>query len=101
MFKFYPALGLNIQLGPQFGFLLDGERKYDNPFLGTSSDDITDYYNKSDVSVSLGAGYDFGFGLNIDARYNIGVKDINDEASSEPVKSRVFLISLGWNFLKE
>jgi hypothetical protein len=30
MLKYYPVLGLNIQVGPQFGFLLDGERKYDN-----------------------------------------------------------------------
>src|SRR5687767_10389832 len=26
MIKFYPVLGLNLQVGPQFGFLLDGER---------------------------------------------------------------------------
>jgi len=100
MFKFYPVLGLNLQVGPQFGFLLDGERKYDNP-LFSGSEDITDYYKQSDVSVSVGAGYDFGFGLGIDLRYNLGVKDINNEANGEAVKSRVILVSLGWNFLRE
>lgn len=99
MLKFYPVGGLNLQLGPQFGFLIDGERKYDTVF-GSGSSDITDYYKESDVSVSLGAGYDFGFGLGLDARYNLGVKDINNAANGEAVKSRVFLISLGWNFLK-
>lgn len=97
--KFYPIGGLNIQAGPQFGFLLDGERKYENAF-GTIKDDIKDSYKSSDVSISLGGGYDFGFGLGLDVRYNIGVKDINDEVNGDPAKSRIFLISLGWNFLQ-
>jgi hypothetical protein len=99
IFKFYPIGGLNIQLGPQFGFLLEGEREFDT-ILGSGSQDVTDYYKESDVSVSVGAGYDFDFGLGVDLRYNIGVKDINDAASGEEVKSRIFLVSLGWNFLK-
>jgi hypothetical protein len=99
MLKFYPIGGFNFQVGPQFGFLLAGERKYDT-FVGTGSKDITDYYKSSDVSVSLGLGYDFGFGLGLDARYNLGVKDINNASNGDPVKSRVFLLSLGWNFLK-
>jgi hypothetical protein len=97
--KFYPIGGLNIQAGPQFGFLLDGERKYESAF-GTIKDDIKDSYKSSDVSISLGGGYDFGFGLGLDVRYNIGVKDINDEVNGDPAKSRIFLISLGWNFLQ-
>jgi hypothetical protein len=99
MIKLYPVAGLNLQLGPQFGFLVAGERKYDN-VLFTGSKDITDAYKKSDVSFSAGAGYDFKFGLNLDMRYNIGVKDINNLANEQPVKSRVFLISIGWNFLR-
>jgi hypothetical protein len=99
MLKFYPIGGLNIQLGPQFGFLLDGEREYDS-FLGSGSEDITDYYKDSDVSVSVGGGYDFDFGLSLDLRYNIGVKDINDAANGEEARSRIFLLSLGWNFLR-
>jgi hypothetical protein len=100
MLKFYPVAGLNLQVGPQFGFLIDGEQKYPTVTGGTGTRDITEAYKSSDVSMSLGAGYDFGFGLGLDVRYNIGVKDINNEASGEPAKSRVFLISLGWNFLK-
>jgi hypothetical protein len=99
MFKFYPIGGLNIQAGPQFGFLIDGERKY-NTIFGSGTQDIKDYYKSSDISVSAGAGYDFGFGLNVDFRYNIGVKDINNEADGDSVKSRVFLVSLGWNFIR-
>jgi hypothetical protein len=99
MFKFYLVSGLNIQAGPQFSFLLDGERKGESQFFGRSSTDIKDYYKSSDVSVSAGAGFDLPFGLSIDARYNIGVKDINDVSSGEEAKSRIFQLSLSWNFL--
>ena len=97
--KFYPIGGLNIQAGPQFGFLVDGEREYDS-FLGSGSQDITDYYKKSDVSISAGGGYDFGFGLGLDVRYNVGIKDINNVANGEEARSRIFLISVAWNFLR-
>lgn len=99
MLKFYPVGGFNIQLGPQFGFLLDGEREY-KTFLGSGTQDITEFYKESDVSVSLGGGYDFDFGLGLDVRYNIGVKDINNAANGEEARSRIFLVSLGWNFLR-
>jgi hypothetical protein len=99
MLKFYIVSGLNLQLGPQFGFLIDGERKYSTR-LGQGTTDIKDYYKNSDVSVSLGGGWDLPFGLNVDVRYNIGVQDINNWADGEETKSRIFLISLGWNFLK-
>lgn len=99
MFKFYPVAGFNIQVGPQFGFLMDGEREY-NTFLGSGREDITEHYKKSDVSVSVGGGYDFDFGLGLDVRYNIGVKDINNAANGEEARSRIFLVSLGWNFLR-
>lgn len=99
MIKLYPVGGLNLQLGPQFGFLIDGERKYDTVF-GSGSNDIKDHYKSSDVSLSLGAGYDFGFGLGLDFRYNLGMKDVNNAANGDEVKSRVFLISLGWNFIR-
>lgn len=99
MMKFYPVGGLNLQAGPQFGFLLDGEQKFET-LLFTGKRDIKDDYKKSDIAVSVGAGWDFSFGLNVDFRYNIGVKDINDVADEEEAKSRVFLISLGWNFVR-
>jgi hypothetical protein len=99
MLKYYPIMGLNLQAGPQFGFLLDGERNYSS-ILGNGSTDIKDYYNSSDVSISVGGGWDFKFGLSLDCRYNIGVKDLNNVSNGEEAKSKVFLVSLGWNFLK-
>lgn len=99
LIKFYPVSGLNIHAGPQFGFLIDGERTT-KTLIGTIKEDIKDEYKNTDIVISAGAGWDFGFGLSIDARYNIGVQDINEAADGETTKSRVFLVSLGWNFLK-
>jgi hypothetical protein len=99
MIKFYPISGLNLQAGPQFGFLLDGEQKYETT-LFTGTRDIKDSYENTDVSISLGTGFDFPFGLGVDFRYNIGVKDINNEANGDEAKSQLFMLSLGWNFIK-
>lgn len=99
MFKFYPFAGLNIQLGPQFSFLLDGEQEFDAGFT-TIQRDITEAYDETDFAVAVGAGYDFDLGLGLDVRYNIGVKDINNLSGGDEVRSRLFMISLSWNFLK-
>ncbi len=99
LLKFYPAMGLNVHLGPQFGFLVDGEEEV-RSLLFTGTRDISESYKSSDVSLSLGAGWDFDFGLSLDVRYNLGIKDINNVADGEEARSRVFLVSLGWNFLK-
>jgi hypothetical protein len=99
LFKFYILSGLNIHAGPQFGFLLDGERTSRFPLVTTRSD-ITEHYKKTDVAASLGAGFDFPFGLNVDVRYNLGIKDINNQVNGEDTRSRIFLVSLGWNFIR-
>lgn len=99
MLKFYIVSGLNIHAGPQFGFLLDGDRNFDGA-LGSGSTDIKDYYKDTDISLSFGGGWDFPFGLSADVRYNVGVQDINEATDGEEAKSRVFQVSLGWNFLK-
>ena len=99
MFKFYLVDGLNINAGPQFSFLLDGDRIYTGPF-GSNKEDIKDYYKTSDVAISMGGGWDLAFGLSLDFRYSIGVRDINEASGGEEAKSRVFQFSLGWNFAK-
>jgi len=36
----------------------------------------------------------------LDVRYNIGIRDVNNASNGESVKSQVFMVSMGWNFLK-
>jgi len=98
--KFYLPLGLNFQLGPQFGFLTTAESDY-NPVTGSQGDtDLKEYYKNSDVSLGMGIGWDLPFRLSIDARYNLGLTEINDNASLAATKNQVFQLSLGYKLIK-
>jgi len=95
--KFYLPLGLNLQAGPQFGFLSKAEAEtVVNNVVQTV--DVKSAYKSSDVSLGLGAGWDLPFGLTIDARYNLGLTKINDGGSDQ--KNRVFQVSLGYKLIK-
>lgn len=85
IFKYY-IIGnfLNLQVGPQFGFLTHDSFK----------DQVE---SKSfDFSGAAGAGLDLPFGLRVDARYNFGLTDISKDAGG---KNGVFSIALGYSFL--
>jgi len=100
MAKFYLPLGLNLQLGPQFGFLTTAESDY-NPLTGTmQTTDLKEYYKNSDVSIGMGIGWDLPLKLSIDARYNLGVTEIEDNASLSQTKNQVFQISVGYKLFK-
>ncbi|XOV94387.1 MAG: porin family protein [Bacteroidota bacterium] len=94
MVKFYLPLGLNLQAGPQFGILTDA--KLDD---GTTTEDIKSEFKDSDVSLALGAGWDLPFGVNIAARYVLGVNDIANDPSID-TKNRVFQVSAGFRLFK-
>lgn len=97
--KLYTVAGINLQMGPQFGFLSGGEIK--NTINGiTSVQDAKDAYKASDFSLALGAGWDLPFGLTLDARYNLGLSKINDGANAPESKNQVFQISAGFKILK-
>lgn len=92
--KYYLVQGLNVQAGPQFGFILD-----DDIYIDTfGSNSIEANAEKSDVSGVIGAGYDFPFGVRLDARYNFGLTDVSKTANFDG-KNTVFTLSLGYSFL--
>ncbi len=88
--KYYVVQGLNIQAGPQFGFIVDDK-------ISSVLGDIYDA-EKADVSGIVGAGYDFPFGIRLDARYNFGFTEVVKEDGFNG-KNQVFSIALGYSFL--
>lgn len=83
--KYYLIGGLNIQVGPQFGFVVND----DFP----SAEDIDT--NSFDFSGAVGAGVDLPLGFRVAARYNFGITDVTDNGG----KNGVFSVALGFSFL--
>ena len=91
--KIYLAAGVNLQIGPQFGFLNRAE--------WNNTTDIKDKFEKADISAGLGAGWDAPFGLSFDARYNLGLTNNNDGLyANETIKNQVIQISIGFKIIR-
>lgn len=89
--KLYTVAGINIQAGPQFGFLSKAE-------IDDSS--AESFYKSSDFSLGLGLGWDLPFRLTVDARYNLGLSEIEDGANENATKNQVWQISVGYKLFK-
>jgi len=111
--KLYLAAGLNLQAGPQFGFLSNAKGDLINVAsknISATGQDLSAFVKSSDVSLAVGAGWDLPFGLNITARYNIGLSDVNKyTGSNQPIvsslgtseaKSQVVQLSVGYRLFK-
>lgn len=89
--KLYTVAGINIQVGPQFGFLTSAK---------IDDSDVKDQLKTSDMSLALGLGWDLPIGLSIDGRYNWGLSDINSGADVSSIKNQVWQFSVGFKLLK-
>ncbi len=90
IFKYYLIQGLNIQVGPQFGFVVDDNI---SEVFAEIGDDVDT--NNFDTSGVIGLGYDFPLGIRFDARYNFGLTDVVDGGG----KNSVISLALGYSFL--
>lgn len=93
--KLYTIAGINLQIGPQFGFLTN-EPEVQDPQGQT----VENAYKKSDVSLAMGVGWDLPFGLTLDGRYNLGLTKIEDDPTLDATKNQVWQISLGYKLFK-
>ena len=113
MLKLYLVAGLNLQAGVQFGFLSSAQGAVYNTVTSgtTASQDVKNLLNSTDFSVPVGIGFDLPFGLNLTARYNIGMSDINKYTGSttqttlsalgtQTAKNQVFQLSAGFRLFK-
>ena len=101
IFKLYTIAGLNIQVGPQIGFLTSAEAEDYNATNGQITEqDIKDDLKKTDISLGIGLGWDLPFGLTIDGRYNWGLSDINSGATVGSIKNQVWQLSVGYKLFQ-
>jgi hypothetical protein len=92
--KYTIASGFAVEAGPQVGFLLSAKEKEN----GTST--TINNTNSVDFSVALGLSYLSSANIGIDARYNIGLTNVNSgpDASSDEIKNSVIQIGLFYMF---
>ena len=94
----YIAPGLAIKAGVQPGFLLSRKTKLDE-LIGSGSwtsveHTSTDGMKKVDFSIPLGLSYEISDFV-IDARYNLGLTNINDTDSYKS-KNSVIMLTVGY-----
>ncbi|MBV1924219.1 MAG: porin family protein [Flavobacteriaceae bacterium] len=79
--RYFVFKGLNLQAGPQFGFIVE------------DSDIDAESFDLTGVA---GVGYDLPMGIRLAARYNFGLTDVVKDSGS---KNSVFNLSVGYSFL--
>ena len=98
MLRFYLPLGLNFQLGPQFSYLISANQSI---LSNDIKEDIKDELLNSNISINVGIGWDLPLGLDVYARYSIGISDVNDPASaSTAIQNSMIQISLAYSLKK-
>ena len=85
--------GFRIETGPQLGFMVSGKQKD-----GDIEEDIKDELSTIDVSWAFGAGYLTSSGFGLDARFNLGLTNVNEDDFPE-VKNRVFQVGVFYQFM--
>ena len=89
LLQYMTADGFRLQTGPQIGFMVSGKDK-----VGNVEVKINDQLNTTDFSWSFGASYITKSSWGIDARYNLGITNMNESESVPEGRNRVFQIGL-------
>lgn len=76
----------NIQIGPEFGFLMSSEVNEVN---------VDELFNSFNLSGVLGVGYDFKNNFTLGVSYRPGLSNVSDLSTS---KTRLIDVSLGYFF---
>jgi Outer membrane protein beta-barrel domain len=99
--KVKPAGGLTIYAGPQFSYMLKTNLRARAAVLGfnllNKTIDITNAFNRTDIALAGGVGYEFKNGFNINAGYDYGLSRI-DKNSNFNARNRNIKVSVGFNF---
>ncbi|MCU4176503.1 porin family protein [Carboxylicivirga sp. N1Y90] len=100
--KYYLSSGFNLQAGPQMDFLLSAKTSYDSSIDGhitSESYDFKDSLKGIDFGLAVGLGYDLENGLGIEARYILGLSELNKNTEEDgSAKSKGFQITASYAF---
>jgi Outer membrane protein beta-barrel domain len=92
--QFMVGDGFRLETGPQPGLLVSAHQK-----SGGNSTDTKDNFKGYDFSWVFGLGYLTHSGFGVDARYNLGLSNINDVGTGK-INNRVFAIGVFYQFKK-
>jgi hypothetical protein len=95
--KYYLKQGLAIELGPQFGYLVDAKyisKQAENSFVRS----IDDNFEEFDASLAAGVSYKTDWGFLVGLRYSLGLTDINNEfdLESNSLQNATFQLYFGY-----
>ena len=91
MAKIYFAKTLSLDIGPQFGYMLNAKL---TP-AGNNPDSYYDSLEKFDLAVGIGLSFRMVYGLGMSARYNLGLIEFERNSNS---KNGVIQLGLSYNF---
>jgi hypothetical protein len=99
--KVQPVKGLSIYAGPQVSYLVKNNLRVNADVLGISLFnrrlDITDNFNRVDVGIGGGVGYQFQNGLGIRAGYDRGLTRLDKNENFRAYNSAIKL-TVGFTF---
>lgn len=106
MAKYYATEKFYVEAGPQIGFLMSAESKseYSETFMGTTESastttDIKDSLNSTDLGLGLGLGYNFTENIGAGLRFTSGLSNIYKDAPSDfKVNNSNIAISVAYKF---
>jgi len=103
MVQYQTPGGFFVETGPQIGYLLSAKNEGTGTNNNTGEVDIKDNLDKTDIAWAGGIGYFSRIGLGVSARYNFGLRDINEDNSNGSsnqgkIKNRVMQFGLFWQF---
>jgi hypothetical protein len=95
------AKGLSIYAGPQISYLAKTNLHVNSSILGISllnrKLDLTDNFNRVDMGIVGGLGYQFDNGFNVKAGYDYGLSKL-DKNDNFKAYNRVVKLSVGFSF---
>lgn len=96
--NYYIIDGLSVKAGIQPGILLSAKAKTTGLEGGTITSDMKSNMQKFDFSIPVGVGYQLPLGIQLDARYAIGMSRVNKVKVANNAKNGVFSLTAGYLF---